>query len=169
MTFTEGKKFMLLVTSQSTKNVHEVIASGVVESALFILAQTRYTSGSQPLLWESYVAPKHPLCCAQQSFNKTSNRLCNRLHFAIKQTRQLACVKIYFIRLSKKIVGLDLDPFSEKAESNSLHAHYAKNNIPFFELGLRSRRFLGGVGVGFLTTLRVVVGCPIGSFLTSHS
>jgi len=40
---------------------------------------------------------------------------------------------------------------------------------------VRSRRFLGGLGVGFLTTLGVGVrflsdsGCPIRSFLKSHS
>jgi len=40
---------------------------------------------------------------------------------------------------------------------------------------VRSRSFLGGVGVGFLTTLGVGVGflsdsgCPVVSFFTSHS
>ena len=32
-------------------------------------------------------APKHPLCGPQQSFNKTSNILCNRLRSAMKKSQ----------------------------------------------------------------------------------
>ena len=41
--------------------------------------------GSQPRFWGPHSAPRHPLCGLQQSFNKTSNILCNRLHSAVKQ------------------------------------------------------------------------------------
>jgi len=43
------------------------------------------TSGSQPLFWEQHAVPNHALSDPQQSFNKSSNILCNRLCSAIKQ------------------------------------------------------------------------------------
>ena len=73
---------------------------------------------TEPLFLGPHAAPKHTLCGPQQSFNKTSNILCNRLCSAIKKMCQLTCVKIFLVRFSNKIVGLDLVPFSEKVENN---------------------------------------------------
>ena len=43
-------------------------------------------SGSQPLFWEPHVAPNHLSGGPNQSFNNTSNILCNIFRSAIKQT-----------------------------------------------------------------------------------
>jgi len=62
--------------------------------------------------------PKHPLCGHQQSFNETSNILCNRLLSSIKQNVSIELCWKFLVRRSNKIVGLDLASFSEKVESH---------------------------------------------------
>ena len=84
--------------------------------------------------------------------------------------------------LSNKIVGLDLAPLSEMVAT---HRCRSKKNVNYHNILLssqndqtgsvaglwnRSRRFLGGVGVGFLTTLGVGVGyfCPTPTVQLDH-
>ena len=63
--------------------------------------------------------PKHHLCGSQKSFNNTSRISCNRLRSAIKQNVSIdLSVKKFLVRLSNKIVGVDLAVFSEKVENH---------------------------------------------------
>jgi len=62
--------------------------------------------------------PKHLLCGSQQTFNQTSKIVCNRLRSSIKQTCQMTCVKISLVRLSNKVVSLDLATLNERVENH---------------------------------------------------
>jgi len=53
------------------------------------------------------------LCAALNSHNKISIIWSNRVTSAIKQKASIGCVKISVVRLSRKVVGMDLDPFSK--------------------------------------------------------
>jgi len=57
-------------------------------------------------------------CDSQQSFSKTCNILCNRLHSTIKQNVSVWLVLQFLVWICSKIVGPDLGPCSEMVENH---------------------------------------------------
>jgi len=57
----------------------------------------------------------------------------------MKQKSQLTCVKISIVRLSDKIVSLNLYPFSEKIESHCAKWYSSRQKTNFALLSIVSR------------------------------